>query len=261
MDKKELILFIVITTAIIFIFIAGSLLFIFQYRKRKLLYEREKEETEKQHKLDLLNTQVEIQKQTMQFIGSEIHDSVAQKLTLASIYVQQMEFENSTPGINEKLNGISNILNSSLLELRQLSRNLTDDALQKAPLHELIDMECKRVNASGVCHVSHQTDGEYDITIDAKSSLLRIVQEFMQNSIKYSGCKNISISLQGNSHELQMQLQDDGRGFDTGKHTQGSGLGNIRRRIQMLGGTYQLTSENGRGVQLLLHIPCKSKTT
>lgn len=259
MDKKELILFIVITTAIIFIFIAGSLLFIFQYRKRKLLYEREKEETERQHKLDLLNAQLQIQQQTMQFIGSEIHDSVAQKLTLASIYTQQMEFENNAPVINDKLSSISKIINDTLVELRQLSKSLTDDTLQNASLDELIEMECNRVNAAGICYISFHAQGLPVIDIDKKSSLLRIVQEFIQNSIKHASCKNIFITIQYRDAMLALDLKDDGKGFDTGIAQPGSGLGNIRRRIQMLEGNYQLHSEIDNGVKLLVLIPLKKE--
>ena len=71
--------------AAIIIFIAGLLLFLNQLKNRRILHEKEKSNIEKQHKLDLLNNQLKVQQQTMQFIGSEIHDSVAQKLTLATL--------------------------------------------------------------------------------------------------------------------------------------------------------------------------------
>lgn len=77
-------------------------------------------------RLDLLNTQLQIQQQTMQFIGQEIHDSVAQKLTLASIYTQRMEFDNGVPAIKDKLGAVSKIVNDSLLGGRQISKDLTD---------------------------------------------------------------------------------------------------------------------------------------
>src|SRR6185436_9531091 len=103
MGQTEIIIFIVLANIILLIFITGIIVFVFQYRKRKLLHEREKIFLEKQHKLDLLNSQLQVQSQTMQFIGQEIHDSVAQKLTLASIYTQQLEFENADTPLNEKI--------------------------------------------------------------------------------------------------------------------------------------------------------------
>jgi signal transduction histidine kinase len=256
MHKTELILILVIVTLIAFIFIIGVILFVFQYRKRKVLYNKEKEEIEKQHRLDILNTQVQIQQQTMQFIGQEIHDSVAQKLTLASIYTQRMEFESSSPGEREKLSGVNKIINDSLLELRQLSRNLTDNKLQNAALPELIKQECEQVNATGICNASYELDILPDISIALKSSLLRFVQEFIQNSIKHSGCKGIKIKLSVDNNKLAMQLEDDSKGFDIdGLKHKGIGLDSIRRRIQMLGGEYSFKGNAGKGVILNLKIP------
>ncbi len=107
MGKAEITIFIILINAILLIFIIGIIIFIFQYRKRKILHQKEKGIMEEKHRIELLNTQLEIQQQTMQFIGREIHDSVTQKLTLASIYTQHLEFENQYPGLLEKLKGIS----------------------------------------------------------------------------------------------------------------------------------------------------------
>jgi heme/copper-type cytochrome/quinol oxidase subunit 2 len=78
MGQAELKIFVVMIGLIVLVFIIGTILFVFQYRKRKLAHNKEKAALEEQHKLDLLSNQLHIQQQTMQFIGSEIHDSVAQ---------------------------------------------------------------------------------------------------------------------------------------------------------------------------------------
>jgi signal transduction histidine kinase len=256
MGQTEVKIFVVMVGVIVLIFISGTIIFIFQYRKRRMTHEAEKIKIEKQHKLDLLNTQVKIQQQTMQFIGQEIHDSVAQKLTLASIYTQRMEFETQSPIERDKLSGVSKILNDSLLELRQLSKSLTDNKLQSADLQELIRMECDQVNATGICSASFEFNELPVISISTKSSLLRIIQEFIQNSIKHSGCKEIKIKLNTIDNELTLLLDDNGKGFyiNNPEH-KGIGLDGIRRRIQMLGGKYNLESHPGRGVHLELTIP------
>jgi signal transduction histidine kinase len=256
MGKAEITLFIILINIILLVFIAGIILFVLQYRKRKLIYEKEKSEIERQHKLDLLNTQLQIQQQTMQFIGQEIHDSVAQKLTLASIYTQRLEFDNVHPGINDKLSGVSKIINDSLLELRHLSKNLTDNKLQGANLQELIHIECEQVNSMGICTAVFEANEEPAINIAAKSSIFRIVQEFIQNSVKHSGCKHISIRLHFSGEGLAMVLKDDGKGFNVDKEQHnGIGLDNTRRRIQVLKGVYHFKSENDSGVELSVDIP------
>ncbi len=256
MGETEITIFVVLSNVILMIFITGIILFVLQYRARRIRHEKEKGEIEKQHKLNLLNTQLQIQQQTMQFIGQEIHDSVAQKLTLASIYTQRLEFSAQSSVDREKLTGVNKILNDSLLELKQLSRSLTDDKLQGAGLQQLISLECDQVNATNICTAGFTFNALPDISIAIKSSLLRIVQEFIQNSIRHSGCKEIKINLEVDTKELTMLLEDDGRGFDfQNPDHKGIGLDSIRRRIQSLGGEYNFTGNAGKGVRLHLTVP------
>ena len=263
MGKAEITIFLILSSVILLTFIAGIIIFVFQYRKRQINYEREKDEIEKQHKLDLLHTQLQIQHQTMQFIGQEIHDSVAQQLTLASIYTKRMEFDsNRQPGAKDKLTAISKIISDSLLELRQLSKSLTDSKLQNAGLPELIKMECEQVNATGFCSAVFETNDLPSIDITVKSSLFRIIQEFIQNSIKHSGCRQITIRLHASDGSLHVNIKDDGKGFDMNMAPpDGIGLSNIRRRVKMLKGDYILETSIDKGVQMQITIPLNQNNT
>lgn len=258
MGKTEIVTFVVLINLILLIFIGSILFFIFQYRKRKLEYEKEKATINETHQIELLNTQLESQRQTMQFIGQEIHDSVAQKLTLASIYVQKLEFEKHDGLMESKIMPINKIINDSLMELRLLSKNLTDANLQHLTLEQLIQSECDRVNATGLCTAKLTCNDVIELRVALKSSVLRIVQEFLQNSLKHSGCKQIVIDIQYQHELLHISMHDDGTGFKLNETVDnGIGLDNIRRRIQHLEGKYELKTEPGNGTNLTLFIPLK----
>ncbi|HET6993534.1 MAG TPA: ATP-binding protein [Chitinophagaceae bacterium] len=255
MGETEIKIYVALIGAIVLVFIIGIILFIFQYRKRKLVYEKEKALIEEQHKLELLNNQLLIQQQTMQFIGSEIHDSVTQKLTLASIYSQKLEFENQQPVNSEKLQQISRIINDSLTELRDLSKTLTDNRLQHVSLTDLLATECERVNDTGICRASLENNFNRPINIAAKSFLFRVIQEFIQNSLKHSGCKTITINLEDGTNGLNLTISDDGKGFDPHSVRPGGiGLANMKRRISLIGGRFDLISRPGEGTRLQLFI-------
>jgi signal transduction histidine kinase len=240
-----------ILTAIIFIFIAGIVLFVNQYRNRQKKNEHEKATIEKQHTLDLLNNQLKVQQQTMLYIGCEIHDSVAQKLTLATLYSRKMEYEHTSPEIAEKQQQISSIINDSLEELKELSRSLSNNTIQDKELRDLINMECKKITASGVCRVDSEMNYTRPLPFIIKSSVLRVIQEFIQNSLKYSGCTLIKINIHEKKDSLFVQLTDNGKGFDsTLLQSNGIGINNMKRRIQMIGGTIDLTSQPGLGTTL-----------
>lgn len=257
MGEIEINIFIIIANIILLIFIVGIIIFIFQYRKRKLVHIKETETLAELHQQELLSTQLEMQTQTMQYIGREIHDNVGQKLTLASLYTQQLAYENKAPQINDKIENISHIINESLVELRQLSKSLTDDSIADNTLTDLLQQECDRVNNTKKCNVHFIRNQKNTVLpYQTKSILVRIVQEFLQNSIKHAGCKNIDVTLTGNDESVQLQLRDDGNGFDLNSATgNGIGLNNMKKRTELIGGKFYLESKVGTGTKLNIEIP------
>ncbi len=257
MQQTETIIFIIVANILLLVLIVGVILFILQYKKRKVEHENEKTMIAEHHTQQLLSTQLEMQTQTMQHIGREIHDNVGQKLTLASLYTQQLAYENKAPHINDKIESISSIINESLSELRQLSKSLTDDTINDNTINELLQQECDNVNNLKKALVTFSNNKKNIVLpYQTKSILVRIVQEFLQNSLKHANCKNIHISLNENEHKLQLLLQDDGRGFDTNAVAhKGIGLSNIKKRVEMIGGKFALESELDKGTKLTIEIP------
>lgn len=238
------------------LFVLGTVLLFAQYKNRQKIALQEKEALEQQHQQALLATQLEIQQQTMQHIGREIHDSVGQKLTLASLYTQQLEFTNKYPAIQDQLLAIGNVINESLAELRSLSKSLTESPTLHTHLPQLIEMECKKVEATGKCRTAfHNGANETSIAATTKNILFRVVQEFMQNSLKHSGCKLITIQLRSTTDGLLLLLQDDGKGFDIQEQANGIGLQNIQKRAALIQAELQLNSTLGKGTSLQLFIP------
>lgn len=257
MYKKEIVEAIIVASIIIIAFITAVVAFIIQYRRRKLVHLKETEMLNEKHNAELLSTQLEMQTQTMQYIGREIHDNVGQKLTLASLYTQRLAYENKAPQINDKIENISQIINESLTELRQLSKSLTDDSIADNTIMVLLEQECNRVNSTKKCRV-HFNSNQKTIVLpyQTKSILVRIVQEFLQNSIKHASCKNIDVALYVSDAVIVLQLNDDGKGFDTSSTTgNGIGLNNMKKRAELIGGKFSFESKPGAGTKLNIEIP------
>lgn len=263
MGKAEITIFIVLVNIVLLIFIAGIIIFVFQFRQRKMEYVREKKIVDEQHQRELLNTQLEIQHQTMQHIGSEIHDSVGQKLTLAFLYTNQLTYNNQFPGLSERINTIGNIINESLEELRALSKTLSNPSLAQAGLLDLLKHESVRVNASGVCRIFLKSNAEtLDLPPSEKNIIFRILQEFIQNSLKHAQCKRIDLdlNLQVQENKLYIMATDDGKGFDITDEPRGIGLSNMKRRARQIGMGLHLQSKPGKGTILMLDLAIQKKT-
>jgi signal transduction histidine kinase len=249
MGQTEIKIFIILSGIIVLIFVIGIILFVFQFRNRKILYQKEKAAIEKQYKLDMLNMQLESQQQTMQHIGTEIHDNVGQKLTLASLYSRQISA--GATNLDEKIGAISKIIDESLTELRQLSKTLTNPAIANANLGDLLHEEATKINASGICHLAIITPGnEVVLEQTQKNILFRLLQEFIQNSLKHSGCRKIMITIQNIDNNLKIEAVDDGKGFDTDSPSGGIGIQNMKRRAEQLHASFELKSELKKGTSL-----------
>lgn len=257
MGKSEIIVTIILFNLFFLLFIIGIITFIKQYKLKKKEHEIKLQNQYKEHQEELLTTQLEIQTQTMQYIGREIHDNIGQKLTLASLYTQQLAYENKAPQITENIDNISAIINDSLSELRQLSKSLTDDTIEQSTIAVLLENECKKINELKKCHVHFLYIPKIEIqAYQSKSILLRITQEFLQNSIKHSSCKNITVLFKKENNSITLQLEDDGKGFDsTTNQSNGIGLYNMKKRAEMIGGKYTFKSVVGKGTKLTIEIP------
>lgn len=257
MRSNEINTFFLLAYVFIAVLIVAVIVFIFQMRARKIRYEKEKDILQEQHEFEMVMRRLEIQKQTMQDIGREIHDNVGQQLTLAVLYARQMQLIDREKGDAERLSKITGIINNSLSDLRSLSKTLTDNAVQQTLLHELLERECYKVNELGTCAVIFNSNIQLmAVGYQAKASILRLVQEFMQNSLRHSSCTHIWIKLHLSDQHLEMTLKDDGTGFDASLlQTSGVGLDSMKQRALVLDAEFTLTSNAQEGTLLKVIIP------
>lgn len=260
MWETEIIQFLILGSVVLLIFVWVVVLFVVKYQKRKIMFEREKVAQEERHFREMLFTKIEIQQHTMRDIGREIHDNVGQRLTLAAMYAYQLEFEQKETATGEKILAIGKIIDESLEELRSLSKSLTNTNAERSELKELVENECKRVNGLNFCKASftYRVDDAV-ISPTIKSFIHRILQEFIQNSLKHAHCKNITMDFDQQPSGLTIKLADDGRGFDMESYTQdenkGIGLINMNKRAELLGAEITMHSQPGQGTSLQLFIP------
>ena len=260
MGETEITIFTVIISLILLVFIGGIIVFFLKYTQRKLISEKEKALLREQHAQELLSSKLEMQQLTMQDIGREIHDNIGQLLTVASISAYQVAYDNVCPEVNDRVTDVGKIIDRSLAELRSLSRSLTDEKAEMADFLLQIQKECDRINALQIC-VATCTCNENDFTIfsSSKNFMQRIIQEFIQNSLKHAECNKIEIRFFYGALGLSMYLQDDGKGFDTkavkNKEGHGIGLKNMKKRSEMIGADFLLDSVINEGTTVGILIP------
>lgn len=256
MGETEYLLITIIFNFLFVLFIVAILSYVWRYKRKKREHTNAIQNQQDLHHKELLSIQLEMQQKTMQEIGREIHDNIGQKLTLASLYIQNLLYENKKLENTESIENIGSIINDSLADLRQLSKTLTDDSIATKSIVTLLQIECQKINKLKKCWFTYDSAiQDIEVKYHTKSMLLRIAQEFIHNSLKHAQCESITVNINLKSEFIVLELADDGCGFDVNQnHSLGIGLHNIKKRTESIGGQFQLQSTSS-GTQLIIKLP------
>jgi signal transduction histidine kinase len=253
-DSQEGVLLIGTTMVVLTAFALTVLAVMLIYRKRKLQHAHEIARINEKFSREILEAQVEVQRQTMQHIGREIHDHVGQQLTLAFLYMQHLQPHE--PKMADRIQSITTIIDESIVELRNLSRSLTSSTFTDNDLDRLIELECNKVRGARLCDVNFVcSSSAIESSAAVKSFVVRILQEFLQNSLKHSQCKTINVELFDDAQGILLAATDDGKGFTEGNGHAGIGLANMRKRAAIIGADLAIESSPRQGTRLRLFIP------
>ncbi len=258
-ENREVLLLIGTSMVLLAVFSLTVLAVMLIYRKRKIQHNKEVARINEKYEKELLQTQLEVQKETMHHIGREIHDNVGHQLTLAFLYAQQVMQDDFKS--HDQIKEIASIIDTSLTDLRSLSANLIHkNIISNTDLSTLLADECNKIRSARLCEVQcHISPIKVDISSEVNSFILRIAQEFIQNSLKHSKCQHIKIELNQIDNHIELKVSDDGKGFLLNSQlakSKGVGLANMRKRAEIIGGKLFLEStlEEGTKMKLLIHI-------
>ena len=200
----------------------------------------------------LLQTQLEIQEQTLKTISEEIHDNVGQVLSLAKLNLNTLEYNTE-----QKLEDTKQLISKAINDLRDLSRSMHGDRIAELGLQQSLTDELQILQNSGEFETHLKTAGEnYKLPPQKEMVIFRIVQEALNNAIKHAKAKNISLLLNYQPEVFVLTVQDDGIGFDSDKvQNKGIGLKSMQNRVQLIGGTCTLQSTPSNGTSITIELP------
>ncbi|MBX2992959.1 MAG: hypothetical protein KF749_17545 [Bacteroidetes bacterium] len=206
---------------------------------------------------------IESQEAERKRIASGLHDSLGQNLLVLKNMLQQTtESQTQNPHVHEELSQLSELAQQSLDEVREISFDLHPHVLDRLGLRRAIETMVEKMTSGFPTTISASFDGLPDrLDHQYEIGMYRIVQEALSNVVKHSASKNASVRIQKTATGLELQVSDDGTGFDAETFLSrppeqwSLGLVNIAERVRLLGGTYALESKPGAGTVLTVQIP------
>jgi len=189
------------------------------------------------------------------YLGAELHDNVNQILTSAQLYLNLATNEKENK--DSFLKQAEKILGSAIKEIRKLSHTLIPPTLSSQTLVEALDNLCDTTEKSGLFQVARKYKGldEEGLTDKMKLTLYRIIQEQMNNIIKYAKAKHVRLQLIRNGSHIHLTIQDDGVGFDPLLKSDGVGLTNMKTRASLHNGDMKIISATNQGCTVEVYLP------
>jgi signal transduction histidine kinase len=111
-------------------------------------------------------------------------------------------------------------------------------------------------------HVTELPD-DVQLSSQTRHNISMAVKEAIHNAVKHANASEISLRMTYTDGELEITLQDNGRGFEPANPTDGNGLANMRHRLSKISGQCFVESQPGKGttVRIHLHVPSPEKTS
>jgi two-component system sensor histidine kinase DegS len=199
---------------------------------------------------------IQAQEGERQRLAEEVHDGPAQVLTNALFQVEYLDrvLDDSPRTAHAEIAFLRTMLRGGLDEVRGFITQLRPPAVDMGLAQALAD-QAAALAARHEIAVEVSVDGiDERLTPDQKASVLRIVQEALQNVKKHSAATEVRLTVERG----HLVIGDNGRGFDVMRLASGArnfGLHFMRERAELMGSTLQIESRQGEGTRILLRLP------
>ena len=207
----------------------------------------------------LLERVLSAQEEERRRIARELHDEAGQLLTSLLVGLRTVEGSRNVAEAKAKGQWLREITAQAIDELGRLARGLHPTALDDLGLGVALSRyvtEYVKIHNITVDLTLSELDAGY-LPPAVQIGLYRILQEALTNIVRHSGAKAVSIGFARSATALQVEVTDNGRGFDTQAATVSSsrlGIPGMRERAAILGGTVSFTSTRA-GTRILVEIP------
>jgi len=194
-------------------------------------------------------------------IARELHDGIGQSLSAIKFRIEdalgQLGKDVAESSVNS-LNSLIPVIQSTVEEVRKITMALRPSTLDDLGILATIAWFCREFQET-YANVRIQKEiglGEADIPESLKTVIYRVLQEALNNVAKHSGADSVTIFLTKRNDTIELTIEDNGRGFDLKEaldvdgSKRGFGLGSMKERLELSGGSFSLESVRREGTTI-----------
>lgn len=245
--------FLFILFAFFSVFLTLVLFFYFS-RKKIVKIAVEKKNQEIHYQKEILQSVIQTQEEERMRIAQDLHDDISSKLNIVSLNTHLLKTPNlSEAEFAEITNNIVSLTKKALENSRRIAHDLLPPVFEKFGLHAAIEELVLEFSTAKNVQINYENELEFSaLEVNKQLHIFRILQEFLNNSMRHGKATSISITFVSKNHQNTCVYTDNGVGFNTnsGNKKRGIGMQNIESRVNFLGGNINVQSEINKGVQI-----------
>lgn len=229
------------------------------YSQQKLKNRQLQRENQLKDAMLQIETQSKLQEQRLR-ISRDLHDNIGAQLTFIISSLDNLKYGFKLPEkLDDKLKTISEFTSSTINELRDTIWAMNKNDISIEDLQVRISNFIKKANVAA-------EDVKFDVAFNIAQSeyhkftsvqgmnIYRIIQEAVNNALKYANATQITIHLSAEKEHLKFEVKDDGQGFKLESSNSGNGLNNMKKRAQDIEADFNVSSEINSGTIVTLKL-------
>lgn len=244
-QKQQSNLLLAILGGALLISILGGAIF---YNKRKQQAKLKQLQQEKENAI--LNSFILGEERERKRISHELHDSVAAMIGAAKMSLESIPHLPQEKRM-EQLAKVEQILERSHADIRHIAHNLLPTVLEKEGLIPATKHFVSEINETKLVNIfiTDKDSKAEKLSPQLQLILFRVIQELVNNIIKHSQAQNAEIRFGNSSNGLQIEISDDGIGYEDVHDSGNQGLYSITKRLKSIGGNFKITKRKAGGTQ------------
>lgn len=246
-------------TSLIFILLVIFIIHSMLSRQRERFETESKKNRMKElHTTALLHAKLEEQEKTIEIISRDIHDHFGQIINLIKMNVLVVKDLATMHSQVSLIQNVNHLLDGLIENVQHLSRSMNKDYFQGRGLLEMVKTELNFINCAGKIKAGLRITGMPEsLSSESELMIYRIFQEALSNTIRYANASLVDVRLIFGDKEFEMEIRDNGSGFNSSQLLEFKGLGfiNMTHRAKLLRGSLKIISSPGRGCRTFLSVP------
>jgi signal transduction histidine kinase len=204
--------------------------------------------------MELVKTAFDSQEQERARIARDLHDSIGQQISAIRLHIGLLNEIESKQQMKEAIADKQKMLGQVNEELRMITRNLLPRTITEYGLSAALDELKKSLTKTNNIILNIKLpDENVRYKPDFEINIFRILQEMINNTIKYADATSIYIEMWQKDDQLELTYYDNGLGFDPGIVSRGMGLKNIEARVSFYNGDHDMTSSRRGGTRFKIN--------